>query len=253
MAVARSGMHVAKIKRRHGDNEYVSHLVRRSVREGKRVRHETIANVSKLPREAIQALTLALRGVRLLAVGEAFQIRRSLPAGHVDAVLAMARRLGVARLLDRAPSRERDLALALICQRVISPQSKLASARELSRSTLDAELCVEGADQDDLYAAMDWLYERQARIEDRLAARHLKDSELVLYDLSSSYFEGHSCPLAQLGYSRDGKRGTPQIVYGLLCDQDGRPIAIEVFEGSLHDDKTLPAQIEKLKGRFRLT
>src|SRR5271169_6872876 len=207
MAVTRGGMHVAKIKRRHGDNEYVSHLVRRSVREGKRVRHETIANVSQLPSEAIEALTLALRGVRLLPVGEAFQIHRSLPAGHVNAVLAAAGRLQLARLLDRTPSRERDLALALICERVLCPQSKLASARALSRCTLASELSVEGADQDDLYAAMDWLYERQERIEERLAARHLKDSELVLYDLSSSYFEGQRCPLAKLGYSRDGKRG----------------------------------------------
>jgi transposase len=155
--------------------------------------------------------------------------------------------------LDREPSRQRDLALALICGRVLCPQSKLASSRALGRSTLAAELGVEGADQDDLYAAMDWLVERQRRIEDRLARRHLKDGELVLYDVSSSYFEGHSCPLAALGYSRDGRRGTPQIIYGLLCDQRGRPIAVEVFEGSLHDDKTVPSQIEKLKTRFGLS
>jgi Transposase DDE domain len=135
---------------------------------------------------------------------------------------------------------------------VLKPQSKLATARMLSRSTLTAELGIEGADQDDLYRAMDWLLARQALIEERLARRHLREGELVLYDVSSSYFEGHTCALAQLGYSRDGKRGTLQIIYGLLCDRHGRAIAVEVFEGSLHDDKTLPSQIEKLTERFGL-
>jgi hypothetical protein len=252
MAVSVGGMHVAKIRRRHGENEYVSHLVRRSVREGKRVRHETIANVSRLPAEAIDALTLALRGAQLLPVGEAFQIKRSLPHGHVEAVLGAARRLGLARLLDREPSRERDLCVAMIVSRVLRPGSKLATVRSLSRCTLAAELGVEGCDQDELYGAMDWLLARQERIERRLAARHLSPGTLVLYDVSSSYFEGVTCPLAKLGYSRDGKRGTPQVIYGLLCDPDGRPIAIEAFEGSLHDDKTLPAQVQKIKARFRL-
>jgi transposase len=135
---------------------------------------------------------------------------------------------------------------------VLCPQSKLASARSLGQSTLASELGVEGADQDDLYAAMDWLLDRQQRIENRLARRHLKDGQLVLYDVSSSYFEGRTCPLAQLGYSRDGKRGTLQIVYGLLCDREGRPVSVEVFEGSWHDDRTLPSQIEKLSRRFHL-
>ena len=245
-------MHVAKIERRHGDRVYVSHLVRRSIREGKRVRHETIANVSKLPPEAIEALRLALRGEALLPGTEALRITDSLPAGHADAVLGAARRLGLARLLDRSPSKQRDLVLAMICQRVLEPGSKLATVRALGQSTLGSELGVEGADQDDLYAAMDWLSERQGRIEDRLAARHLKDGTLVLYDVSSSYFEGRSCPLAALGYSRDGRRGTLQITYGLLCDPDGRPVAIEVFEGNLNDHKTLPAQVAKLKERFGL-
>jgi hypothetical protein len=250
MAENRGGMHVAKIRRRHGDREYVSHLVRRSVRDGKRVRHETIANVSKLPAEAIEALTLALRGVRLLPAGDAFRIRRSLPHGHVEAVLGAATRLGVARLLDREPSPQRDLCMAMIVARVLAPGSKLATVRSLGRSTLASELGVEGCDQDDLYAAMDWLSDRQERIEQRLARRHLTEGESVLYDVSSSYFEGRTCPLAKLGYSRDGRRGTLQVIYGLLCDQDGRPIAIEPFDGSLHDDKTLPTQITKLKTRF---
>src|SRR5215210_1354766 len=233
-------MHVAKIERRHGDRVYTSRLVRRSVREGKRVRHETIANVSRLPDEG------------LVASSDRFRICDPLPHGHVEAVVAAARRLGLQRLLDRAPSKERDLALALICQRVLSPGSKLFTARALSQSTLAAQLRVEGADQDDLYRTMDWLLARQARIEDRLARRHLQAGTLVLYDVSSSYFEGRSCPLARVGYSRDGRRGTPQIVYGPLCDARGCPVAVEVFEGSLHDDKTLPAQLEKLKRRFGL-
>jgi len=245
-------MHVAKIERRHGDRVYTSHLVRRSVREGKRVRHETIVNVSKLPAEAIEALRRALRGDAVLSPGERLSIENPLPAGHVEAALLMARRLELSRLIDRRPSKERELVLAMIVQRVLEPGSKLRMARALGRSTLAGELGVEGADQDDLYRAMDWLLERQEKIEDRLARRHLKDGELVLYDVSSTYFEGRSCPLAGLGYSRDGKRGTPQIVFGLLCDRSGRPVAVEVFRGSLHDDKTLPSQLEKLRGRFKL-
>jgi transposase len=245
-------MHVAKIERRHGDRVYTSQLVRRSVREGKRVRHETIANVSKLPPEAIEALRRALRGEVVLSEGEAFRIEDPLPQGHVEAVLALARRLSLGRLIDRQPSRERDLALAMVCQQVIAPGSKLAMSRAFSQSTLASELGVEGADQDELYRAMDWLLERQGRIEQRLARRHLRDGELVLYDVSSSYFEGRSCPLAEVGYSREGRRGAPQVVYGLLCDRRGRPVAVELFRGSLHDDKTLPAQLEKLRQRFGL-
>ena len=228
----------------------MSHLVRRSVRDGSRVRHETIANISRLPADAIEALTLALRGVRLLPAGEAFRITRSLPHGHVEAVLEAAGRLGLGRLLDREPSRERDLCMAMILARVLSPGSKLATVRSLGRSTLACELGVEGCDQDDLYQAMDWLSDRQERIERRLAGRHLKAGEPVLYDVSSSYFEGRTCPLAKLGYSRDGRRGTLQVIYGLLCDHDGRPVAIECFDGALHDDRTLGAQIAKLKTRF---
>ena len=164
-----------------------------------------------------------LRGEPVGLLAEGFAIERSLPAGHVLAALTMARRLELARLLDRAPSRERDLCLAMICQRALAPASKLATARLLDQSTLACELGVAGADEDDLYAALDWLGERQARIEDRLARRHLADGELVLYDVSSSYFEGRSCPLARRGYSRDGRRGTAQIIYGLLCDKPGRP------------------------------
>jgi hypothetical protein len=226
--------------------------LRRSYREGGAVRNETVGNISHLPEELVELVRAGLRGEPVGVLCEAFEIERSLPAGHVMAALVMARRLELGRLLDRQPSRERDLALAMICQRAIQPASKLATVRAFSQSTLADELRVADADEDDLYEAMDWLLARQRRIEDRLARRHLKEGELVLYDVSSSYLEGRTCALAKLGYSRDQKRGTPQIVYGLLCDKPGRPIAVEVFSGELHDDKTLPSQIEKLKARFGL-
>jgi transposase len=245
-------MHVVTNRVRHGEREYTCTLLRHSYREGGKVRKETLANLSHLPPEAIELIRGALRGQSYVPAGEAFQIERSLPAGHVMAALSMARRLDLAKLLDRSPCRERDLVMAMICERVIAPASKLATVRSLSSSTLAGELNVTGADEDDLYAALDWLTERQERIEDRLARRHLTGGELVLYDVSSSYFEGHACPLAKLGYSRDGKRGTPQVTYGLLCNKPGRPIAVEVFSGELHDDATLPAQITKLKDRFHL-
>ncbi len=246
-------MHVVTTRRRVGEREYTSTLLRRSFREGGKVKKETLANLSRLPPEAIEAIRSTLRGEVLVPAGGAFQIERSLPAGHVIAALGMARRLELARLLDRRPSRERDLVLAMVCQRALAPMSKLATVRAFEQSALAEELGVSDADEDELYGAMDWLIERQGKIEDRLARRHLSDGELVLYDVSSSYFEGRSCELAALGYSRDGKRGTPQIIYGLLCDKPGRPIAVEVFSGELHDDKTLPSQVTKLKERFGLS
>ena len=246
-------MHVVTNRRQGKGREYVTHLLRRSYREGGKVKKETLANLSHLPDELIELIRRSLRGERFLAAAEAFEVERSLPHGQVACVLAMARRLELARLLERAPSRQRERALAMICQRVLEPGSKLACTRQLAQSTLAEELGVEGADADDLYAALDWLSERQRRVEERLARRHLEQGELVLYDVSSSYFEGRTCPLARRGYSRDRRRGSLQIVYGLVCDREGRPIAVEVFEGSLHDDKTLPAQVEKLRERFRLT
>jgi hypothetical protein len=246
-------MHVSTTTRRSGDREYNATLLRRSYREDGKVKKETLANLSHLPPEAIDAIRRVLAGQRVMGVDEAFQIERSLPAGHVNAALAMARRLELPKLLDARPSRERDLCLAMILGRVIAPRSKLGTVRSMGASTLADELAVSGCDEDDLYRAMDWLLERQSRIEDRLAGRHLRDGEMVLYDVSSSYFEGRTCPLGKLGYSRDGKRGLPQIIYGLLCDHDGRPVAIEVFTGELHDDKTLPSQVTKLKDRFGLS
>jgi len=232
---------------------YEAHLLRRTYREGGKVRNETLANLSRLPRETIELVRRSLRGEQFLSAADAFEVCRSLPHGHVAAVLGMARALELARLLDRAPSPERARVLALICQQVLQPGSKLACARALSQSTLASELAVEGVAADGLYAALDWLVERQERIEARLARRHLGEGGHVLYDVSSSYFEGRTCTLLAFGYSRDGRRGTLQIVYGLLLDAEGRPLAIEVFPGGLHDDKTLPAQIEKLRRRFGFT
>ncbi len=249
---AEGPFHVVTTRRQGPHREYVAHLLRRSYREGGKVKKETVANLSHLPDEVIALIRGALRGQRFVAAGEALRVERSLPAGHVEAALLMARRLELARLLDRSPSRERALCLAMLMQRLLGPGSKLAMSRAFAQSTLAAELGVEDADEDELYAALDWLLARQGRIERALARRHLQGGTLVLYDVSSSYFEGHSCPLAQLGYSRDGRRGTPQIIYGLLCAPDGCPVAVEVFEGALHDDKTLPAQIAKLKERFGL-
>jgi len=246
-------MHVSTTTRRSGDREYTATLLRRSYRQDGKVKKETLANLSHLPAAAIDAIRRVLAGETLMGVEDAFEIERSLPAGHVNAALAMARRLELAKALDRSPSRERDLCMAMILGRVICPGSKLGMVRTLGQSTLASELGVQGADEDDLYLAMDWLLARQNAVEDRLARRHLVDGERVLYDVSSSYFEGRTCPLAKLGYSRDGKRGLPQIIYGLLCDSDGRPVAVEVFTGEVHDDKTLPSQVAKLKDRFGLS
>jgi Transposase DDE domain len=246
------GVHVVTTRREYKGRVYEAHLLRRTYREGGKVKNETLANLSRLPRETIELVRRSLRGEQFLSAVDGFEVCRSLPHGQVAAVLGMARRLELARLLDRQPSPERARVLALICQQVLAPGSKLACTRALGQSTLAEELAVEGVDADQLYAALDWLGERQEAIERRLARRHLAEGSHVLYDVSSSYFEGRTCPLLALGYSRDGRRGTLQIVYGLLCDREGRPVAIEVFPGGVHDDKTLPAQVEKLRARFGL-
>ena len=249
--VKKSGaMHVDTIKRRHGEREYESHLVRRSIREGKRVRKETVANISGLPAAAIEAVRRVLAGEALLPAEQALRIERSLPHGHVAAVLGTLRRLGLERIIGRERSRERDLAVALVCQRLLRPGSKLSATRQLGLSTLGAELAVEGATEAELLGAMDWLLARQPRIEQALARRYLEPGGFVLYDLSSSYLEGQKCPLAAFGYPRDGKRGKLQITYGLSCSPQGRPVAIEVFAGGTHDDETLPEAAARLKQRF---
>lgn len=246
-------VHVVTNRRQGKNREYVTHLLRRSYREDGKVKNETVGNISHLPEHVVELVRRALRGELLLGAEEAFEIERSLPAGHVQAALSAARSLDLARTIERQPSRQRALVMAMLVSRVIAPGSKLETSRTLGQSTLASELGVEGASEDELYRALDWLAERQQRIEDRLARRHLADGALVLYDLSSSYFEGKSCPLAARGYSRDKRRGSLQIVYGLLTDRSGRPLAIEVFKGNLHDHQTVAAQIAKLKQRFGLS
>jgi hypothetical protein len=233
-------------------------LLRESYREHGKVRTRTLANLSRWPEHKVDRLQCALKGVPTASdLAEAFEITRSLPHGHVAAVLGTAEKLGMAELIDPAPSRNRDLVCAMLAATVIAPASKLATARGLradtATSSLGQVLGVSGADEDDLYAAMDWVLGRKDTIEDALAARHLATGTLVLYDVSSAAFEGHTCPLGAIGHPRDGVKGRLQIVYGLLCSPAGAPIAIEVFEGNTADPKTLTAHIDKLKTRFGLS
>ena len=190
-------MHVARVRSVHGGKEYVSVLLRQSYREDGKVKHRTLASLTALPAAVIDLIERSLKGERFLPAGEALSIRRSLPHGHVAAVLGMVRSLGLPALLDRRPSRSRDLAIALVAARLIAPASKLATAALLGQSTLGAACGVEGADENELYGAMDWLLARQARVEAALARRHLGPGSLVLYDLSSVYVEGSHCPLAR--------------------------------------------------------
>lgn len=231
-------------------------LLRESYREGKKVRKRTLANLTKWPKPLVEGLQVLLRGGAALDPEAGFEVVRSRPHGHVAAVLGTVRKVGLDRLLGPRPIPERERVIALICARILAPGSKLATARGLREERLSSSLAEElrlgQVDEEDLYAAMDWLLPRQGMIEAALAKRHLEDGTLVLYDLSSTYFEGRACPLAQLGYSRDGKKGTLQIVFGLLCDRRGCPVAVEVFEGSTADPKTVSAQIAKLRERFAL-
>ena len=227
-------------------------LLREGWREGKRVRKRTIANLSKWPPDKIQRLRLVLKNVPLVHPDELFVIERSLPHGHVEMVLKAIRRLKLPTLINPKPSRQRNLVLALIIQRLLHPASKLATTRLWHTTTLASELSLEDADEDDLYGAMDWLLERQNRIEKKLARRHLAEGDHVLYDVSSSYYEGHTCSLMQYGHSRDGKRGRPIVVYGVMADAAGCPVAVQAYPGNTGDPVTVPDQVEKLRQRFGL-
>ena len=236
-------------------------LLRESYRDGKSVRKRTLLNLTRWPAEHVEGLRGGLKGGVVLPPGEQpFAIERSLPHGAVAAVLGAARAVGVDHLLApknaEEPNRPRDLVMAMIVGRVIAPASKLATAKALdpatAASSLGVELALGEVGEDELYAALDWLLERQGSIEAALAKRHLKGGTLVLYDVSSSYVEGRCCPLAKRGYNRDGKKGKAQIVYGLLCAPDGCPVAIEVFEGNTADPMTLADQVTKLKRRFAI-
>ena len=232
-------------------------LLRESYREAGKVRKRTLCNLSDWPTAHIEGLRGVLKGGTVIpAERDAFTIIRSLPHGHVAAALGIARNIGLDRILGPGGDRCRDLVLALLVGRILDPASKLAAARALSPATaassLGELLGLGEVDEDELYAALDWLLERQPSIEATLAKRHLTNGTLVLYDVSSSYMEGRCCPLAKRGYSRDGKKATLQIVYGLLCAPDGCPVAIEVFDGNTADPMTLATQVEKLKQRFQL-
>ncbi len=244
-------MHVASTRRQHKDKVYESHLLRRSYREGGKVKNETLANLSHLPAETIAAIRETLAGKTLVEAGSDWEISRSLPHGHVAAVWAMADKLGLAKLFGPRCA-ERDLALALVVARAVRPASKLATTRWWAQTTLADDLGVAGASTDDVYAAMDWLVGRQAGIEAALARRHLKAGGRVLYDLSSSWVEGSHCPLAARGHSRDGKTGKDQIEYGLTCCPEGRPVAVEVFAGNTADPSAFISAAATVKQRFGL-
>ncbi|HSS89191.1 MAG TPA: IS1634 family transposase [Streptosporangiaceae bacterium] len=234
-------------------------LLRESYREAGKVKNRTLANLSAWPEAKVEALARVLKGQPppAAALDGAFEITRSLPHGHVAAVLGTARQLGLGELIDPVPSRHRDLVTAMAVAQVIAPDSKLAIARGLreqtAASSLGEVLGVGGCDEDDLYAAMDYLAARQDAIQDALAARHLAGGTLVLYDVSSAAFEGRTCPLGAIGHPKDGVRGRLQIVYGLLTSKDGIPVAIEVFQGNTGDPTTVASQVDKLKDRFGLT
>lgn len=245
-------VHVATIKRRYKQQEYVSHVLRRSYREGGKVKHENLGNVSHLPPEALEALRRALRGERLFSSEDDFEILRSLPHGHVATVLGVLRELDLERLISRERCRERDLCVAMICQRLLSPCSKLSTTRLVHQTTLAEELELGDVTEAELLAAMDWVYERQERIEKALARRHLQGEGFVLYDLSSSYLEGRCCELGAIGYSRDGKPGKPQISYGLCCAPEGQPVSIEVHKGNTGDPTTLGPAVERVKDTFEI-
>jgi hypothetical protein len=250
-------VHVATSRRHYKGRVYVTHLLRRTYREGGKVKNETVGNISHLPPDIVELVREALRGTRFVPADEVhFRILRTRPHGHVAAALGTLRKLGLERLLSSRRSPERDRVVAMIVSRILEPASKLATARRLhgatATSTLGEVLELGGVSPDDLYQALDWLGRRQWRIEKALAERHLREGVLLLYDVTSTYFEGRSCPLAALGHNRDGKKNKLQILIGLLCASDGCPVAVEVFPGNTGDPTTLGSAIHKVRGRFGL-
>ena len=232
-------------------------LIRESYREGGRPRTRTLTNITHWEPERIEALRQLLKGKLPISEEERFEIIRSLPHGHVAAVLGTVRKLGLEQLLHSRRSRERDLVVTMLVARILEPASKLATARSLSKDTLTMSLgeClgVEDANEDELYGALDWLLSRQSAIEKKLAKRHLQEGSLVLYDLTSTWLEGRTCALGKLGYSRDRKKDKLQVQFGLLCEREGRPIGVEVFEGNTGDPRTLGSQIRKIRESFGLS
>jgi transposase len=228
-------------------------LLREGWRQGSKTLKRTLANLSHWPQQKIETFRRLLQDEPLVSPQDLFCTLKTLPHGHVEAILMAMRKLGLDSLLAAKRCRERDLVMAMIAARLLHPCSKLATTREWHTTTLAEELSVADATEDDLYQAMDWLLERQPRIEKKLAARHLSEDCLVLYDVSSSYYEGHTCPLAQYGHDRDGKKRLPIIVYGVMTDGEGRPIAVQVYPGNTGDPTTVADQVEKLRDRFQLS
>jgi transposase len=253
MPARRGAIHVATTRRVYKGKTYVTHLLRRSIRKGKTVTHETLGNLSHLPDHLIDIIKRCLKGETFVPAADTFRTTRTLPHGHVEAVLTMIRKLGLEDLIASKPSRQRQLVIAMITERLLFPSSKLANTRHWRDTTLAEELDVADATEHDLYDAMDWLLARQGAIEKKLAQRHVGEGALVLYDVTSSYYEGKTCPLARFGHDRDGKTGRPIIVYGTLTDADGRPVAVQVYPGNTADPKTVPDQVETLTKRFGLS
>ncbi len=248
---ARTGTaHVVTTTRKYKDRVYRTHLLRRSYREGGTVKNETLGNLSHLPDELVDIIRRSLQGETFVPVSQAFEISCSRAHGHVEAVSTAMQRLGLASLIASKPCRERDLVLAMVASRIVAPQTKLATTRWWHTTTLAEDFAVTDASEDDLYAAMDWLLQRKNIIEKKLATRHLSAGGLVLYDLSSSYFEGTTCPLAKRGYNRDGKHGMLQVNYGLLTDSRGCPVAVSVHEGNTSDSTTFIPIVARLRTDF---
>ncbi len=246
-------VHVAITRRHYKGKTYEAALLRRSYREEGKVKNETVGNISSLAPREIEGIRAVLAGRELVDLDEALSIERSLPHGHVAAALGVLRDLDLDRLICRERCRERDLVVAMVIQRLIGPGSKLSATRRFAQTTLGSELSLGEVKEAELLGAMDWLLARQQRIEKALAKRHLEGEGFLLYDLSSSYVEGRCCPLASLGYSRDGVRGKLQVNYGLTCSPEGRPVAICVHDGATHDQQTLPGAVEAVRERFGIS
>jgi transposase len=250
MAARTGTAHVVTTTRRYKNRVYRTHLLRRSYREDGVVKNETLGNLSHLPDALIEIIRRTLQGESFVPATQALEIIRSRAHGHVQAVAAAMQRLGLSTVVASKPSRQRDLVLAMVAARIVAPHTKLATTRWWETTTLAEDFGVLGASENDLYAAMDWLLARQDTIQKKLAARHLSAGSLVLYDLSSSYFEGTACPLAKLGYNRDGKKGLLQVNYGLLTDARGCPVAVSVYEGNVADSQTLLPEVKRLREQF---
>ena len=242
--------HVVTTTRQYKGRVYRTHLLRRSYREGGTVKNETLGNLSHLPDDLVEIVRASLRGTTFVPLNQAFEVIRSLSQGAVEAVALTMQRLGFASLIASKPCRERDIVLAMVAARIVAPHTKLATTRWWHTTTLAEDFDVADANEDELYAAMDWLLQRQSQIEKKLASKHLQQGGLVLYDLSSSYFEGSTCPLAKRGYNRDGKRGYLQVNYGLLTDPRGCPVAVSVHDGNTSDCETLLPQVQRLRQDF---